>query len=133
VQNGTSADDTLFGTAVADRIEGLSGNDFISSGLGADTISGGSGLDVIDLGHDQRVDIVEFGLGSERDYVVNFDYSRDQIKIASNLASDWSDFYANSSIYQDGTSTVIEMSNGNEFVVLINVDAAFINYNNFIL
>src|SRR5580765_8159997 len=49
--NGTTFNDTLFGSGLSDLLYGLAGNDSISGGsLGDDTLDGGTGSDTLDGG-----------------------------------------------------------------------------------
>ncbi|MDY0194927.1 MAG: Ig-like domain-containing protein [Sulfurovaceae bacterium] len=93
IQEGTSGDDTLTGTAEADRLYGYAGNDILSSlgendllrgGAGDDTLNGGDGNDILiggsgidtlngDAGDDQLAydtqDTINGGAGTDTLYI----------------------------------------------------------------
>jgi Ca2+-binding RTX toxin-like protein len=65
--NGTTSNDTLFGSGLSDLLYGLAGNDSISGGsLGDDTLDGGTGSDTLDGGVGNDLYVVD----STRDAIV---------------------------------------------------------------
>ena len=77
---GNDGDDTLYGGAYGDTLEGGRGKDFLDGGAnndmlkgndGNDTLDGGTGNDTLNGGGGS--DIYLFGIGSGRDYIVNYD------------------------------------------------------------
>lgn len=121
---------TAYGGDGDDFIVGNVGNDWINGGAGNDTIYAGAGWDTIEL-FDGGADVVHFGAGSARDYVAGFS-DNDTLAINSNLATSWTDLLAKSSIYQDGTSTVIEFSNGSELLILTQFQVSNLSANDFL-
>jgi Ca2+-binding RTX toxin-like protein len=70
----------------------------------------------------QTAEIHKFGLGSGRQYVTNFDVGVDVIVIRSDLFENFEQFMANSAIYQDGKTTIIEINNGQDLIILPQFD-----------
>jgi Ca2+-binding RTX toxin-like protein len=65
-----------------------------------------------------KADVFNFGLGSGRQYVTNFDVGRDIIVIRSDFFETFDQMMRHATIYQDGRTTVVEFDNGREVIVL---------------
>ncbi|WP_241151891.1 calcium-binding protein [Pseudomonas viridiflava] len=77
---GDAGNDNLFGGSGADTLYGDAGDDSLFGDVGNDTLNGGSGNDVLNGGADNDTlsggdgnDMYEFGIGSGRDTVSNYD------------------------------------------------------------
>jgi Ca2+-binding RTX toxin-like protein len=69
-----------------------------------------------------KADVFNFGLGSGRQYVTNFDVGRDIIVIRSDFFENFDQMMQHVSIYQDGRTTILEFDNGREVLVLPQFD-----------
>jgi hypothetical protein len=124
-----AGDDTINGGDGNDSLFGDQGSDWIVAGGGDDLIFAGNGWDTIIL-DDGGNDTVRFGQGSGRDYVTSF-LSGDTIEVTANLATSWEDLLQHSSIYQDGTSTVVEFDNGSELLIFTHTSISDITRDSF--
>jgi Ca2+-binding RTX toxin-like protein len=70
----------------------------------------------------QKADIFNFGLGSGRQYVTNFDVGRDLIVIRGDMFENFDQMMRHAAVYQDGRSTYLEFDNGREMIVLTMFD-----------
>jgi Ca2+-binding RTX toxin-like protein len=130
VVSGTTESDFFAGNGLSLQYELGSGDDILEAGAGSDYIFAGSGWDSVDLGDDAQRDFIFFSVGNERDYIGNFNFNNDLIIFSG--FGDRQSILMNSSIYQDGTSTVIEFNNGVDLLVLsqTNVSTVINSLNN---
>jgi hypothetical protein len=63
-------------------------------------------------------DVFNFGLGSGHIYVTDFDTHTDQIFIKADLFSNFDEMMSRVAVYQDETSTVIELHNGADIITM---------------
>jgi Ca2+-binding RTX toxin-like protein len=124
---GTQNDDLIFGDGLYKTYDLGAGNDTLHSGAGSDYILAGSGIDSVDVGADEQRDFVYFNIGNERDYIGNFNFSNDVI-VFYGFGTE-QDILNNSSIYQDGTSAVIEFNNGSDLLIFSHTDVNIVLYN----
>jgi hypothetical protein len=69
-----------------------------------------------------KADVFNFGLGSGRQYVTNFDVGRDIVVIRSDFFENFDQMMQHVSVYQDGRTTIMEFDNGREVLVLPQFD-----------
>jgi Ca2+-binding RTX toxin-like protein len=110
---------------VVEGHNGLDMNRLSFSGTG--TADGyGVSLDNVRLFAQETVadtaDVFNFGLGSGRQYVTNFDVGRDIIVIRSDFFENFEQMMQHVAVYQDGRTTVVEYDNGREVLVLPQFD-----------
>lgn len=74
IVDGTTGNDTLYGSVFGDSLLGGAGSDALYGGQGSDTLIGGAGIDLVDggdgddlirIGSDDRLDIIRGGEGGE--------------------------------------------------------------------
>ena len=114
---GTSANDTITGSALSEIIYGLGGNDRIDGGAGADVIIGGAGADRLNGG--DRSDISLWTDNHQNDDVFRYTSTEDSYRTDSQSFSDLIEgFTVDDKIdvstlgytaFGDGTGTTLEM------------------------
>ena len=114
---GTSANDTITGSALSEIIYGLGGNDRINGGAGADVIIGGAGADRLNGG--DRSDISLWTDNHQNDDVFRYTSTEDSYRTDSQSFSDLIEgFTVDDKIdvstlgytaFGDGTGTTLEM------------------------
>lgn len=119
---GTSAKDTITGSALAEIIYGLDGNDRINGGAGADVIIGGAGADRLNGG--DRADISLWTDNHQNDDVFRYLSTEDSYRTDSQSFADLIEgFTVDDKIdvsalgytgFGDGTDTTLEMVYNNE-------------------
>ncbi|UZE17069.1 calcium-binding protein [Pseudomonas sp. B21-054] len=114
---GTSANDTITGSALSEIIYGLGGNDRINGGAGADVIIGGAGADRLNGG--DRSDISLWTDNHQNDDVFRYTSTEDSYRTGSQSFADLIEgFTVDDKIdvstlgytaFGDGTGTTLEM------------------------
>jgi Protein of unknown function (DUF642) len=67
-------------------------------------------------------DVFTFGLGSGRLYVTDFQVGFDRIEIKGDLFASFEQLMQNAAVYQDGGTTIVEINNGREMIILPQFD-----------
>ena len=120
---GTEATDILSGTPGDDYITGLESNDFLYGLAGNDILDGGAGIDRLfgGAGADQFV----LAVGGSRDLVYDFEVGVDQIALDG---IDYEDLD-----FEAYRGSGVEVSFGNDSIILRNVAVGEIGEDDFIL
>ncbi|MEL6777422.1 MAG: serine hydrolase [Cyanobacteria bacterium J06597_16] len=139
-QAGVGGNDIIFGGSGNDRVGGKAGNDIISGDAGDDFIWGGDGDDIIMgvTGNDTLVgdnfasgsgsDLFVFGSGDGTDTVLDFEVGIDRIGIVTGEFT-----FAEVTLTQDGTNTLLGISStGETLAILNNVQASALGESDFV-
>jgi Ca2+-binding RTX toxin-like protein len=127
VLNGGAGDDRIVGDVGNDALYGGDGADLLIGGAGWDELTGGIGADTFGFRADASTDSVTGQPVTDRDYILDFEVGVDHIRINSNtVASNYADFDATTSFYNDGNWGVIEFANGN-VIALWHTDMTQVN------
>jgi Ca2+-binding RTX toxin-like protein len=127
ILNGGADDDRIFGGTDNDMLYGDDGLDLLIGGAGWDVLNGGAGADIFGFRGDISADPVTNAPISDREYILDFEAGVDRIRIDSGMvASNYVDFDAMTSFYNEGNWGVIEFANGN-VIALWQTDIAQVN------
>jgi len=105
--HGGAGNDTLLGGLGNDVLHGDEGNDVLDAGRGNDTLVGGAGNDVLitrDVAYAEATRIV--AQGGEGDDVVQALGVYGTVQVEGGAGSDWLDFSASESFYNNGNGAV---------------------------
>ena len=110
--NGNKFNDKLYGLEGDDHLTGRHGNDVLSGGKDNDRLNGGSGRNTLIGGEGEDTFVVGNGFDTIRD----FKSSDDVIQITGDFQ-----------LVADGNNTRIEMSDSNNWVVVLGIEASQLN------
>ncbi|MBN1364873.1 MAG: putative Ig domain-containing protein [Syntrophaceae bacterium] len=106
----------IYGTSGDNRIFGIEGNEVLYGYEGEDTLDGGAGNDTLEGGDGNDTYIFNIGSGKDliRDYSYDYATSFDKIVFGDGIMPD------DLKIYQEGKNLRIELSNGQDSILIEN-------------